>query len=80
MGPRGIAQWLEHNLSMCRVQSSSLSAVLFHFLFLLCLVIFILANYLIKWLLLHVLFNHFLISIVVSYFFDFNKFHNNFIP
>ena len=41
------------------------------FLFLLCLVTFILASYSIKWLLLHVLFNRSLFSMVVSYLFDF---------
>ena len=37
-------------------------AILLHFLFL-CLVIFILASYLMKWLLLHVLFNYFIFSV-----------------
>ena len=36
-------------------------AILLHFLFL-CLVIFIWASYLVKWLLLHVLFDYFLLS------------------
>ena len=62
---KSVAAMLKRSTQMCKLQSSNLNgglyflAILLYFFFL-CLNICIYASYLIKWLLLHVLFNYFL--------------------